>query len=261
MCAFICGNGVGARTIKVDDQAGLTAIYGTIPASKPVITSISVGTHLPLSQLTITGTNFAATVNVKFTANTSQNTGVIPGVVYNAPTVGGTSVTVAIPAAALSGNVSVWEPSLNLMSNPFPITIGECLPPSTYCISAPNSVNPGGATMGSAGSVSITANDLQLQAFGLPANVTNLFFMGQNQIAPVAFGNGFRCIGAPFYRLPAVQASIFGDTQFDLDVNTLPQGIQVNAGESWNFENWYRDPAAGGANYNGSNGLNVIFCP
>jgi hypothetical protein len=260
MCAFICGNGVGARTIKVDDQAGLTAIYGTIPANKPVITGISGGTHLPLSLLTITGTNFAATVNVKFTAGTSQNTGTIPGVVYNAATTGGTSVTVAIPNEAQSGNVSIWEPSLNLMSNPFPITLGDCPPPVNYCTAAPNSVSASGATMGFSGSTSVSANDGVLMAFGLPPNVTNLFFMGQNQTF-VAFGNGFRCIGAPFYRLAPVQASIFGDTQFNLDLTNLPQGIQVLAGESWNFENWYRDPAAGGANYNGSDGLNIIYCP
>jgi hypothetical protein len=260
MCAFICGNGVGARSIKVDDQAGLTALYGTIPANKPVITSISAETHLPLSQLTITGTNFDATVNVKFTAGTSLNTGTIPGVVYNQATVGGTSVTVTIPTEALSGNVAIWEPALSLLSNPFPITLTPCAGPTTYCSAAPNSVNPGGALMASSGSTSITANNLVLQASGLPPNVTNLFFFGQNQTF-VAFGNGFRCVGAPFFRLSAVQANAFGDTAFNLDLTSLPQGVQVQAGESWNFENWYRDPAAGGANYNGSDGLNVIFCP
>jgi len=101
---------------------------------------------------------------------------------------------------------------------------------------------------------------LVLMASSLPPNVLDVFFFGQNQ-AFAPFGNGFRCIAAPFYRLPALHANVFGDTSFDLDLNSLPQGIQIHAGESWNFENWYRDPAAGGANYNGSNGLDIIYCP
>ena len=260
MCAFICGNGVGARTIKVDDQAGLTALYGTIPANKPTITGISAGTHNHFSSLTITGTNFDTTVNVKFTAGTTQDTGTIPGVAYNVASSSSTSVTLTIPGDAQTGNVVVWEPSLNLLSNPWPITITDCAPPTTYCTAAPNSVNASGAQMSYSGSVSVTLNDGVLMASGLPANVLNLFFFGQNQ-AFAPFGNGFRCIAAPFYRLPAVHANLFGDTSFNLDLNTLPQGIQIHAGESWNFENWYRDPAAGGANYNGSNGLNVVYCP
>jgi hypothetical protein len=260
MCAFICGNGVGARTIKPDDQAGLTAIYGTIPANKPTITQITTGTLYPYSTITVTGTNFDTTVNVKFTAGTTVDTGTIPGVVYNATTSGGTSVTVVIPGEAQSGNVLIWEPTLNLLSNPWPITITECPTPTTYCTAAPNSANASGALMAFQGTASVTLNNAVLQASGLPSNILNLFFFGQNQTS-VPFGNGVRCIGSPFFRLPAVHAGIFGDTLFNLDLTSLPQGVQIHAGESWNFQNWYRDPAAGGANFNASNGLNVIFCP
>jgi hypothetical protein len=61
--------------------------------------------------------------------------------------------------------------------------------------------------------------------------------------------------------LPATNADFFGDATFNLDVTNLPQGQVILAGQTWNFENWYRDPAAGGANYNGSDGLSVLFCP
>ena len=259
MCAFICGNGSGAHTIKPDDQAGLNFIYGAIPANKPVITGVSGAQMFPGSTITVTGTNFDSTVNVKFTANTTQNTGTIPGVVYGVPT-NGTSLTVTIPGVALPGSVTVWEPALNVMSNPFPLAVQECTAPIEYCLAAPNSVNPNGATMGSSGTVSLQANNLQLQAFGLPPNVLNLFFFGTTQTL-VPFGNGYRCIAAPFYRLPPTNADFFGDATFNLDVNNLPQGQVFSAGQTWNFQNWYRDPAAGGANYNASDGLSVVFCP
>jgi hypothetical protein len=259
MCPAICGSGVTARTIKPDDQAGLNAIYGPIPGNKPVITGVSGAQMFPGSQITITGTNFDSTVNVKFTCNTTQNTGTIPGVVFGQPT-NGTQVTVTIPSVAIKGSVTIWEPALNVMSNPFPLDVTPCSPPVEYCLAAPNSVNPNGATMGSGGTTSLQANNFVLNAFGLPPNVLNLFFFGQNQTL-VPFGNGYRCIAAPFYRLPPTNADFFGDATFNLDVTNLPQGQVILAGQTWNFENWYRDPAAGGANYNGSDGLSVLFCP
>jgi hypothetical protein len=84
---------------------------------------------------------------------------------------------------------------------------------------------------------------------------------GQSAIAPVPFGNGFRCIANPFFRLPAVETSVFGDALFLLDLNALPSGGQISAGEVWNFQLWYRDPAGGGANYNSSDALGLTFCP
>src|SRR5262249_12324503 len=123
-------DGVNQRIIKADDVAGLQAIYGVIPANKPLITSLT-GSLVSGGSLVIHGSNFAATVNVKFTAQGSQNTGTITGTVYGvAAAAGGTTVTVTIPAAAQDGNVIVWEPALNLMSNAFPINLNPPPPPS-----------------------------------------------------------------------------------------------------------------------------------
>jgi hypothetical protein len=33
----------------------------------------------------------------------------------------------------------------------------------------------------------------------------------------------------------------------------------ITAGSTWNFQAWYRDPVAGGSNYDLSNGLSVTF--
>jgi hypothetical protein len=129
MCAAICSSGVSERTITADDQAGLQAVYGPIPANKPVITSLA-GSTTTQQPLIINGTGFAPAVNVKFTAGTSQNTGNIPGLVTNvASSNGGTQITVVIPYYADDGNVIVWDPVAGVASNAFPININYLPPP------------------------------------------------------------------------------------------------------------------------------------
>ncbi len=134
-----------------------------------------------------------------------------------------------------------------------------CPQPVSYCVAAPNSVNANGATMNWTGSSSVAANDFVLEAFGMPPFKSGLFFYGQTQ-AQVPFGNGFRCVGSPLTRLPLIQSNDLGDMYFPLDLTNLPAAGQIHAGEIWNFALWYRDPAAGGANFNASNGLSVTFC-
>lgn len=152
MCAYACGDGTSARTPENDDRSGLAAVYGAIPADKPRITSLAGSTAIG-GELTIAGTHFPATVNVKFTAGTTQNVGAIPGVVYGvASSQNGTVVKVVIPPAAQDGNVLVWVPASGLLSNPFPIHVvtaqiaqlGALVPPSVAAL--------GGATITLTGS-------------------------------------------------------------------------------------------------------------
>ena len=134
-----------------------------------------------------------------------------------------------------------------------------CPLPVSYCVSAQNSVDPGGAIMSYTGSTSVAANDFVVLTYNTPPFKTGIFYYGLNQ-AQVPFGNGYRCVGSPFSRLPAVQSNELGDMYFTLDFNNLPGTGQIQAGEVWNFACWYRDPAAGGAFFNASNGLMVTFC-
>ncbi|MBK7643080.1 MAG: hypothetical protein IPJ19_08515 [Planctomycetes bacterium] len=138
--------------------------------------------------------------------------------------------------------------------------VQPCPTPTSYCVAAPNSFDPAGATMSWSGSRNISLNDFTLVAVNAPPHKAGLFFYGQSQ-AQVPFGNGFRCVGTPLTRLPLVQSNDLGDMVYPLDYNSLPLSGQIHAGEVWNFALWYRDPAAGGANFNASNGLNVVFCP
>lgn len=153
MCAFICGTGTSERTIQTDDAAGLQAIYGAKPANKPTITSLS-GSFATGGLLTINGTNFNGTLNVKFTAGTSQNTGTIPGVVYGVTPVSSTQIQVTIPATAQDGNVLVWIPTPTpaVLSNPFPIDINFIPPPPPTL----SSVSPATVQAFAGGTITLT---------------------------------------------------------------------------------------------------------
>ncbi|MEY2784866.1 MAG: hypothetical protein RL277_1073 [Planctomycetota bacterium] len=135
-----------------------------------------------------------------------------------------------------------------------------CPTPSNFCIGALNS-NGSAGTMSWSGSPRVALNSFVLRSSFLPANKTCLYFYGPNQVAPVTFGNGYRCIGSPIYRLPTTSSDFFGDAFFNLNLNTLPPGGGISAGSVMKFQCWYRDPAAGGAAYNSTDGLSVTFCP
>lgn len=142
MCPSICSDGTPQRSPQTDDINGLSSIYGVIPGDKPVITGIS-GSVTQGQVLTLHGSNFAATVSVKFTAGTSQNTGSIPGVVANVPSLdGGTRINVTIPASARPGNVLVWHPGSRL-SNPWPVPIGS-VPPNLVSLTPASGAVRGG---------------------------------------------------------------------------------------------------------------------
>jgi hypothetical protein len=138
-----------------------------------------------------------------------------------------------------------------------------CTGPSNYCIAAANSVGSG-APIGASGSTSNAPNTLTLNASGLPHNVSAVFFYGSTQ-AQVALGNGFRCIANPLFRLgPAVNSGANGTISRALDLTVPPASSGAGAitpGTIWNFQAYYRDTAAGGANFNLTDATAIPFCP
>jgi hypothetical protein len=78
----------------------------------------------------------------------------------------------------------------------------------------------------------------------------------------VPFGDGLRCVAGPFCRLPVTSFDTTGAASFALDVDAPPDpSCRITAGDTWFFQLWYRDPAAGGSGFNLSDGLRVGFCP
>ncbi len=109
------------------------------------------------------------------------------------------------------------------------------------------------------GSSSVAANDLVLLAGPVP-NQFGVFSYGANQVA-IPFGNGILCVGGPFHRLD-VELATGNVLKHELD-NTDPPGprCEIFPGSTWNFAAWYRDPLGGGAFFNLSNGLEIVFQP
>ncbi len=129
---------------------------------------------------------------------------------------------------------------------------------ATYCASGPNSSGLP-ATITASGSTSVAANDLVLRAEYVP-NQPGVFFYGPLQTS-VPFGNGTLCITGQVGRLDVVNAN--GNVMtFALD-NTSPPSAptQIMPGSTWNFQAWFRDPGAGGAFFDLSDGLSVTFGP
>ncbi|MCY2961169.1 MAG: hypothetical protein NTY35_13495 [Planctomycetota bacterium] len=135
--------------------------------------------------------------------------------------------------------------------------VEPCPAPQSFCVAAPNSVG-GGAQMGYAGTGNLVLNNLQLFVYACPPNVSGLFFYGPNA-TQVPFGNGFRCVSGSTFRLGVQTTDSFGDATRVLDLGSLPSGPAL-AGQVWKFQFWYRNPAAGGAGFNLSNGLSVTVC-
>ena len=130
---------------------------------------------------------------------------------------------------------------------------------ATYCVTSPNSVGSG-ALIGWSGSASVSANDLELIAGGCPPGKPAIFFYGPQQ-TQVAFGNGTLCVTGGAFRLPVTQVDPMGVATHALDITDPPNPDgQISSGDTWNFQCWYRDPAAGGSGYNLSDALEVTFC-
>ncbi len=172
----------------------------------------------------------------------------------------GSNVIYAIPGG--------WMDACNLgVSGDWAISVIyrplNCDSNQTYCVSSANSVGSG-AQIGYVGSSSFAANDLILTCTGLPVGQPGIFYYGPNQVQ-LPFGNGFRCVGGAVTRLyPAAVADVFGNVAMALDYSQPPMNSgpgMITAGSVHNFQYWYRDPAGGGASYNLSNALNVIFTP
>jgi FG-GAP repeat protein len=131
---------------------------------------------------------------------------------------------------------------------------------TTYCTTSPNSVGPG-ARIATLGEASVSSPDFTLLATELPAQGWGLFFYGPQQTT-LPLGDGTLCVGGIAGRLGPLQADAQGTARQVLDFTDPPHApTQITALSTWNFQYWYRDPAAGGAGQNLSDAIEVFFCP
>ncbi|TDJ76351.1 MAG: DNRLRE domain-containing protein [Planctomycetota bacterium] len=139
-------------------------------------------------------------------------------------------------------------------------TVSSCSQ-SSFCSATPNSTG-GAAVITANGACTVASNNFVLSAAPIPANQFGVFYYGATRMnggAGVPFGNGTLCIASPVNRLDVVQAA--GNVlMYALDFTSppTPAGL-ITAGSTWHFSAWFRDPAAGGSNFDLSDALTVTF--
>lgn len=126
-----------------------------------------------------------------------------------------------------------------------------------------------GALLHACGSASVSADDLRFSTLIIPSSQTSLVYMGPNAVE-VPFGNGFRCVGdAPpgNFRFPTRAANpwgviIEGPGIVEFSRQNFSPGGQIESGDTWSFQTWYRDSAGPcGSTFNFSNAVSVSFTP
>lgn len=116
---------------------------------------------------------------------------------------------------------------------------------------------------------SAAANDLTLVASRLPASTFGLFSVSRGTAVVYYPGGseGRYCIGAPASgRLDIVGATAEGDVAFSPDLTQIPMFsaagatyVSAVAGDTYNFQLWYRDVGPGGPTSNFSAAVGVTF--
>ncbi len=153
---------------------------------------------------------------------------------------------------------------------------------TTFC--DPNSINSTGSSAVLTGSWGTgVGSDLHLEITSGPAGQLAYFLVGNEATAGTTVSNGQFCLigtsTAQFYRYNVggtdmnsiggfdatgtmINSVGTSTTGFGFDVpSTIPAGpmITIMAGDTWHFQGWYRDTAAGVGSSNFSNGLSVTF--
>jgi len=158
---------------------------------------------------------------------------------------------IGAPRCQLSGN----------QGSVFMFSSREIRLPETYCQAGVNSTGQMGR-ISSRDSWSVSHNQLTLLADGLPDASLALFLYGSTEVF-VPWASGFLCVGPTPLRVEENSVSSGGSVAHMLDLQ-LPQYLSgpgvISAGDTVNFQLWYRDTiAAGGANL--TDALRVVFTP
>ena len=135
---------------------------------------------------------------------------------------------------------------------------------TNYCAAAPNSTGMGSA-ISAFGSDVASSNDFALFALHLPQNQLGYFLNSTTQlfVFPVPNSQGALCLGGQIGRYyPRVfNTGITGTAWMTLDLTSTPTPsgtVSIVAGETWNFQCWYRDNNPGPTS-NFTDGVSITF--
>ncbi|MEC7233314.1 MAG: hypothetical protein VXW31_10255, partial [Planctomycetota bacterium] len=144
---------------------------------------------------------------------------------------------------------------------------GDCDPGFAYCTpNVPNS-SGGPAFLTGTGSASVAINDFRLVLAGLPAQQFG-FVVCSRQTGFVFNPGGAQgnlCLSGDIGRGVGnviFNAGFFGTADVLVDLTALPQAsgnVAAIAGETWNFQAWFRDIVAGAATSNFSDAWQITW--
>jgi len=250
MAAAHADNWIPARSIDLDDIAGVQAIYGVKSPTKPHISTYSLANHT----VTISGANFSANDNEVWFTHATPWDGTPLRVSHVASSVNGTEIVLRLPALAAAGDILVRTGDNGAsLSNAFPFD-----PTTNPC--------PGAQVYGASKITSIgTTPDLFTS--GTPHLVTNDFVIGTNggipdgncvlfygpSAASIPWMGGTLYVNGPYQRQPRAQFDFFGGL-------ALPIPIDASMiGSTRYYQLWFPDPGdAFGVGM--SNAVAVTFC-
>lgn len=136
-----------------------------------------------------------------------------------------------------------------------------------YCTGVPNSLGQTGS-LSATGSAIASVNDVTLLVASLPPNEFAIFVTSQTQgFTPNAGGSsGTLCLGGAIGRFQGpgqiMASSATGAITLPIDVTRIPTSMgtaSVTAGQTWNFQTWYRDRIFGFATSNFTDALSITF--
>jgi hypothetical protein len=137
---------------------------------------------------------------------------------------------------------------------------------TNYCTANPNSTGVA-AEISATGSLVVVDNDVTLMASSLPPNAFSFFICSRNQGFSANPGGsaGNVCLGSPIGRGVGnmiVSSGPMGVVAIPANLTAMPQplgAVAVLAGDTWNFQCWYRDVVGGIPTSNFSDGLTLLF--
>ena len=139
---------------------------------------------------------------------------------------------------------------------------------TSYCSPAVANSTGSPASMGASGSNSVGSNNLVLEASSMPLNAFGFFLTSATQglVANPGGSAGTLCLGGAIGRYvgPGQIRNSGATGAFSLAVNLTqhptPSGpVSVSAGQTWNFQAWYRDAVGGVATSNFTDGYQIAF--
>jgi hypothetical protein len=155
----------------------------------------------------------------------------------------------------------VWDLSADLEVGidfyPWPLSPLDAIP---YCSSEPNST--GETALLYAGGSSKTEDEaLYLSVENVPVDLFGYFIVSSSQghVPNFGGGEGILCLGAPIYRVldSLSTPNAVGHVAYWWNPANVP--VQVQPGDVWNFQYWFRDNIEPGFKHNTSNGLSITF--